>query len=184
MEIAKIVWGTILANWPSAKWVKLPQPWIIEHFHVQHSTGGELSRLGFKLPRLRCKLLQPMSKLPRSGCKIPQSGIELPRLAFELPRLAFQLWQPKCDQNQCLISEIHIRIDKIWPIFADFLNTRYEISIEINEITMYIYDISIKSNKITIKLDGITTQINEIRFRFHADSTDKKIISILYWKYQ
>ena len=43
---------------------------------------------------------------------------------------------------------------------------------------MYIYDISIKSNTITIKLDGITTQINEIRFSFHADSTDKKIISI------
>ena len=73
-----------------------------------------------------------------------------------------------------------IQIDKIWSIFADFLNTRYEISIEINEITMYIYDISIKSNKITIKLDGITTQINEIRFRFHADSTDKNIISIFY----
>ena len=72
------------------------------------------------------------------------------------------------------------KLIKIWSRFADFLNTRYEISIEINEITMYIYDISIKSNKITIKLDGMTTQINEIRFRFHADSTDKKMIWILY----
>ena len=121
-----------------------------------------------------------MSKLPRSGCKIPQLGIKLPRLVFELPRLAFKIWQPKCNPNQCLISETHIQIDKIWSIFADFLNTRYEILIEIDDITMNIYDISIKSNKITIKLNGITTQINEIRFRFIADSTDKKIISILY----
>ena len=68
----------------------------------------------------------------------------------------------------------------MWSRITDFLNTRYEISIEINEITMHIYDISFKRNKLTIKLNGITTQINEIRFRFIADPIGKKIISILY----
>ena len=43
---------------------------------------------------------------------------------------------------------------------------------------MNVYDISIKSNTVTIKFDEITTQINEIRFRFTADSIDKKVISI------
>ena len=73
-----------------------------------------------------------------------------------------------------------MQIDKIWSRFTDFLNTRYETSVKINEITMNVYGISIKSHTVTIKLNEITTKINEIRFRFIADLSDKKIISILY----